>query len=175
MENRVNKGVSLHNLIASGFSGTFNARQYKLLSKKDKEKLKKLIDVWELNNIINKEFRALSDGQKRRGLLARALVFEPKLLVLDEPFCNLDIKSNFILSRNLNTLIDNSVNILYVTHSLESILDRTNRVIIIKNGKIMDSGKPDNLINSKILSDLFNISIKVIKQDNYWRSIQVNN
>ena len=102
--------------------------------------------------------------KKERALIARALVYEPSLLVLDEPFCNLDIKSNFILNKNLNELIDKSVNIIYVTHNLESILAKTNRVILIKEGKIINDGNPNELINSKILSDLFNISINVINK-----------
>tara|TARA_B100000945_G_scaffold320055_1_gene328929 strand:+ start:82 stop:894 length:813 start_codon:yes stop_codon:yes gene_type:complete len=175
MEKRVNNGVYLYDLIASGFSGTFNSRYSKLNSKLEKKKIDKLINEWDLDNIINNQFQTLSDGQKRRGLLARALVYEPNLLVLDEPFCNLDIKSNFILNKNLNHLIDKSINIIYVTHDLESILDRTNRVILIKEGKIINDGDPNEIINSKILSDLFQISINVIKQDDYWRGIPKNN
>ena len=60
-------------------------------------------------------------------------------------------------------------------HDLESILPKTNRVILIKNGKILNDGSPNELVNSKILSDLFNISIKVIKQNGYWRMIPLNN
>ena len=170
MEQRVNKGVNLYDLIASGFSSSFNSRCSNLISKIQKEKIDKLINEWELNNIVNMSFVDLSEGQKRRGLLARALVYEPNILVLDEPFCNLDIKSNFILNKNLNNLIDKSVNIIYVTHNLESILSSTNRIILIKEGKIINDGKPDEIINSKIISDLFQISVKVIKHDNYWKS-----
>ena len=94
--------------------------------------------------------------------------------MLDEPFCNLDIKSNFILNKNLNKLINQSVNILYVTHNLESILPKTSRVILIKEGKILNDGSPHKLINTKILSDLFNIPIKVIEQEKYWRMIPLN-
>jgi len=75
------------------------------------------------------------------------------------------------LNKNLNNLINNTVNVLYVTHSLESILPKTNRVILIKEGSIINDGTPDEIINSKILSDLFQISISVIKQGNYWRGI----
>ena len=171
MEQRVNKGVNLYDVIISGFSGTFNSRYSDLLSDIEKNKIENLINEWELNNIIYSEFNSLSDGQKRRGLIARALVYEPKILVLDEPFCNLDIKSNFILIKNLNRLINQSVNILYVTHSLESILPKTNRVLLIKEGKIVKDGTPDELINSKILSELYNISINVIRQDGYWRML----
>ena len=175
MEARVNNGVNLYDLIASGFSGTFNSRYSKLISKAGNEKISKLIKEWELDNIIHMKFHSLSDGQKRRSLLARALVYEPKLLVLDEPFSNLDMKSNFILNKNLNNLIDNSTNILYVTHDLESILTKTNRVLLIKEGKIINDGNPDEIINSKIISDLFQMSVKVIKQDNYWRSFPAEN
>ena len=121
------------------------------------------------------KFHSLSDGQKRRSLIARALVYEPKLLVLDEPFSNLDMKSNFILNKNINNLIDKSTNILYVTHNLESILTKTNRVILIKEGKVINDGEPDEIINSNIISDLFQMSVKVIKQDNYWRSFPAEN
>ena len=174
MEQRVKNGVKLYDLIISGFSGTFNSRYSKLISDKDKTKIDKLIDEWELNNIINKEFKTLSDGQKRRGLLARALVYEPKILVLDEPFCNLDIKSNFILNKNLNKLIDKAVTIVYVTHNLESILPKTNRVILIKEGQIIKDGNPNELIDSKTISDLFQISVNVTKHDGHWRGIPKN-
>ena len=175
MEERVKNGVSLYDLISSGFAGTFNSRYSNLMTKTDRKKIENLIIDWELENIVNKEFQSLSDGQKRRGLLARALVYEPSLLVLDEPFCNLDIKSNFILNKNLNKLIDKSVNVLYVTHNLESILERTNRVILIKEGKIINDGDPNTILSSKIISDLFQMSINVIKQDNLWRGIPKNN
>ena len=175
MEKRVNNDVNLYDLIASGFSGTFNSRYSNLISKSESETIENLINEWELEKIIHKKFQSLSDGQKRRALLARAMVYEPDLLVLDEPFSNLDIKSNFILNKNLNKLIDKSINIVYVTHNIESILPRTNRVILIKEGKIINDGEPNSIIKSKILSDLFQISLNVIKQDDYWRAIPINN
>ena len=175
MEQRINSGVSLYDVIISGFSGTFNSKYSKLISEKEKIKIENLINEWELNNIINSEFNSLSDGQKRRGLLARALVYEPSILVLDEPFCNLDIKSNVILNKTLMKLIDKSLNIIYVTHNLESILPKTNRVLLMKDGKLINDGKPSEIINSKILSDLFNITVKVVKNGNYWRIIPTNN
>ena len=171
MEERVSNGVDLYGLIISGFSGTFSSKYYRFLSNKQKIKINNLIQEWQLDKIINEKFNSLSDGQKRRGLLARAMIHEPKLLVLDEPFCNLDIKSHFILNKNLNTLMNKSINIIYVTHNLESILAKTNRVILIKDGQIINDGEPDKIINSNIISDLFQIPITVIRQEDYWRGI----
>tara|TARA_Y100001968_G_scaffold281336_1_gene278535 strand:- start:1121 stop:1933 length:813 start_codon:yes stop_codon:yes gene_type:complete len=174
MEQRVNNGVNLYDVITSGFSGTFNSRYSNLLNESETSKIDSLINEWGLSNIIHKEFKTLSDGQKRRSLLARALVYEPNILILDEPFTNLDIRSNFILTKNLNKLISKSVNILYVTHNLESILPKTNRVLLIKKGKIVSDGSPYELINSQTLSDLFNISVKVIEHLGYWRMVPLN-
>ena len=175
MEKRVNDGVSLYDVISSGFSGLFNSRYSHLLSDEERFKINNLINEWGLSNIIFNEFQSLSDGQKRRALIARALVYEPKILVLDEPFTNLDIKSNLILNQNLNKLINQSVNIVYVTHTLESILPKTNRVILIKKGKIIKEGDPNDIINSKIISDLFEISLNIVKQNGYWRGIPLGN
>ena len=171
MEERVNQGISLYDVIISGFSGTFNSRHSKFLSETEKLKVENLVNEWGLKNIIRREFITLSDGQKRRGLLARALVYEPSILVLDEPFSNLDIKSITILNNNLNRKINQSFNIIYVTHNIESILPKTNRVILLKDGKILKDGSPKELINSKILSDLFSVSIEVIEQGGYWRMV----
>ncbi len=171
MEQRIINGLNLYDVIASGFSGTFNSKFSKLISESEKEKINNLINDWELENIVNNHFNTLSEGQKRRALLARALVYEPNFLVLDEPFSNLDIKSNFILNKNINRLIDKSINIIYVTHNLESILPRTNRVLLIKDGKIIKDGKPNEVIKSEILSDLFQISINIIKQNDHWIGI----
>ncbi len=171
MEQRIINGLNLYDVIASGFSGTFNSKFSKLISESEKEKINNLINDWELQNIVNNNFTTLSEGQKRRALLARALVYEPNFLVLDEPFSNLDIKSNYILNKNINRLIDKSINIIYVTHNLESILPRTNRVLLIKDGKIIKDGKPNEVIKSEILSDLFQISINIIKQNDHWIGI----
>ena len=175
MEQRVNNGVKLYDVISSGFSGIFNSRYTNLLSEREKIKINNLINEWDLSNIIDNDFQSLSDGQKRRALLARALVYEPSLLVLDEPFCNLDLKSNYILNKNINKLINQSINIIYITHNLDSILPETNRVILMKKGKIINDGNPNELINTKILSDLFNISIKVTEQEGYWRMLPLSN
>ncbi len=173
MELRVNNGVRTYDLITSGFSGTFNARYSKSISHEDNSKVKHLIDEWQLKNIINKEFSSLSDGQKRRALIARAIVYEPNILILDEPFTNLDLKSQFILNNNLNNLINKSVNIIYVTHNLESILPSTNKVVLIKEGRIIKQGDPIEVLNTRVISDLFELPINIIKENNYWRGIPI--
>ena len=68
------------------------------------------------------------------------------------------------MNQNLNKLIKQSVNIIYVTHSIESILSKTNRVLLIKEGKIKEDVIPYYLINTKTLSDLINITMKEVSK-----------
>ncbi len=171
MEERVNKNVKTFDLIASGFTGLYNSRESHLLTSTELNRVEGLIMELGLSTFINRKFYTLSDGQKRISLLARALVYRPRLIVLDEPFSNLDIKSNYFLVKILNKLMVESTNIIYVTHSLDSILPRTNRVLLFKNGKIIDDGNPDDIITSEVISDLYDTSIYVLKHKNYWRTI----
>ena len=173
MEERVNKGVKTYDVILSGFAGLYNSRKSNLLTTTEKDSIEDLIIEIGLSTIINQEFNSLSDGEKRISLLARALVYKPRLIVLDEPFSNLDIKSNYLLMRILNKLMSQSTNLIYVTHSLDSILPRINRVILFKEGKIINDGTPNNIINSKVISDLYDTSINVINHKNYWRTIPI--
>ena len=173
MEERVKKHVTSHDLISSGFSGTFDSRYSTSLSENQNKKIDYLINELDLNSVSSKYFHSLSDGLKRRVMLARAMVFNPQILILDEPFCNLDIKSNIILNRTLIKLMNNEVNIVYATHSLESILPGTSRVILIKEGKIINDGNAEKIIRSKVLSNLYDIEIKVIKENSYCRSIPI--
>ncbi len=171
MEERVNKGVTAYELITSGFTGIYNSRNSNLLTENEFNIIKNVIIKLNISSFINQDFYSLSAGQKRLSLLGRALVYKPKLLVLDEPFSNLDIKSNYCLFKILKELMTKAINIVYVTHDLDSIIPGTNRVILIKNGEIINDGNPNDIINSQVISNLFDTSIKVIKYKNYWRSI----
>ena len=134
-----------------------------------------VLDIVGMIDRANLPIRTYSKGMRQRIKLGQALIHDPDLLVLDEPFCNLDLKSNYILNKNIKKLINQSINIIYITHNLDSILPETNRVILMKKGKIINDGNPNELINTKILSDLFNISINVIEQEGYWRILPLNN
>ena len=68
-----------------------------------------------------------------------------------------------------------SINLIYVTHSLDSILPNTNRVILFKNGSIINDGTKDNIINSAIISDLYDTPINVIKHKKYWGAFPLSN
>ena len=113
-------------------------------------------------------FAALSTGEQRRVLLARALVHEPHTLILDEPASGLDLKSRFDLMRRLRRLAASGTSLVVVTHHLHEILPETQRIVLLKDGKIAADGPPSEVLNDKTLSDAYDTPIRVIESDRWY-------
>ncbi|MFX1426199.1 MAG: energy-coupling factor ABC transporter ATP-binding protein [Promethearchaeota archaeon] len=135
---------------------SFGARNLKL----DEDEVKKRVN-WALEAVDLEHFRDyspfnLSWGQKKRAALAGVLVMKPKLLILDEPFANLDFTSIY----NHLTIIeklrkDNNITILFTTHNLFFVEKWADKMLVLNEGKIIFEGEPieglNNLAIRKIL------------------------
>jgi iron complex transport system ATP-binding protein len=109
----------------------------------------------------------MSAGEKRRILIARALVHRPKQLLLDEPSNALDLAAQRGLRQTLRSLVAEGTGLILVTHHLSDILPEMERVILMRNGKIEADGPRQELLTSAVLSNLFNTQIR-IGQDQEW-------
>lgn len=121
---------------------------YSLTKKESDKKLKRITELLELEPILNRQVKKLSGGQKRRVDIARAMVHEPKLLILDEPTTGLDPKTRL----NVWTLIDEirektGMTVFLTTHYLEEA-DQATYVVIMDRGKIIAQGTPNDLKNA---------------------------
>lgn len=115
----------------------------------------------------NQTYETLSQGEKQRVLIARALMADPSLLVLDEPANGLD----FIAREHLLESIDkiaknpNGPTIIYVTHHVEEILPVFTKTLLLKAGQVFSSGNTDEMISSEMLSRFFDLPVDV-----YWKN-----
>lgn len=111
---------------------------YHGIPKKEREELvDKMLEIFELNTHANKPFRQLSGGLKRRVLLARAMVHDPKLLILDEPTAGVDVELRHELWEYLRKINREGKTILFTSHYLEEVELLCNRIAIIHDGKII--------------------------------------
>ena len=133
-----------------------------------------MIKILGLSSISEKRFGELSQGQKRQVIIARALVIQPEVLIMDEPTCNLDLKSKIILIKFLETLTKTSTTIVQVTHDLESILKSTTRVIMMKNCNVIYDNSPSKILTSEIVSYLYDVQIEIQNNNGYYRAFPVN-
>jgi len=105
--------------------------------KKRKEVIDNLVDLFELGPHVGKTFIQLSGGLKRRVMLARAMVHDPKLLILDEPTAGVDVELRHELWNYLKRINNEGKTILFTSHYLEEVEHLCNRIAIIHNGKII--------------------------------------
>ena len=121
-----------------------------------------------ITKLSQRYFSHLSEGEKQIVLIARALIKNPEILILDEPIANLDLKSKFYVIDQINELTRLNTKIICVTHDISMITEIYNRVIMMKDRIIIADGTQSETINGKILSILFDINIEVAKHKGYW-------
>ena len=123
----------------------------------------------DISKLSEKYFSYLSDGEKKISLIARALIKNPDILILDEPIANLDYKSKFFVIDKINELSKLNTRIFCVTHDISMITRIYDRVIMLKDGKIIADGHQNKVINSENLNKLYGIDIEVAKNNGLWK------
>ncbi len=124
-----------------------HARLFGLEKNFYKNKIREILNYMELSDYEEKNIRKLSGGMKRRLLIARALIHEPKFLFLDEPTVALDPQVRIKIWRLIEDLQKKSVTIILTTHYIEEAEKLCNRVAILNLGKLIALDSPKNLCN----------------------------
>ncbi|MGB1586699.1 MAG: ABC transporter ATP-binding protein [Thermoplasmatota archaeon] len=123
----------------------FHAGYFGTPYNKGLEKARELLRFLDLYDHRHKRISTLSGGMKRRMLLARALMHEPKLLILDEPTAGVDVELRRSLWEHVRHLNDEGMTVLLTTHYLEEAEALCNDVAVIDQGRIIERGHPDEL------------------------------
>jgi iron complex transport system ATP-binding protein len=117
----------------------------------------------------------MSAGEKRRVMIARALVHRPEMLLLDEPSNALDLAAQRELREILRAVAVGSENrrgtgIVMVTHHLADILPEIDRVVMMKGGRIFADGPKMELLQAEKLEELFGVELELTERHGYWHS-----
>lgn len=125
---------------------------YGFSKKEEKEKINNIVNLLQLNDILDKPINKLSGGQKRRVDIARSMIHNPKLLILDEPTTGLDPKTRLMVWNLINEIRNKTgMNVFLTTHYMEEAEEST-YIVIMNKGKIISEGTPLELKN-KYTSD----------------------
>lgn len=126
------------------------ARYFAIPRQEAERRADELLGFFALQNRAKDKIMVLSGGLKRRLMLARALVNQPELLILDEPTTGLDPQSRQLLWEKLAALKKNGLTILLTTHYMEEAERLCDRLVIIDHGKILVEGKPAALVQERV-------------------------
>ncbi len=111
-----------------------------------RERIDEGLALMQLDEKADEPIKALSGGMKRRLVIARALVNEPRLLILDEPTTGLDPQARHLVWRKLRLLRERGTTIVLTTHYMDEAEQLCDRLIIMDNGKALTEGRPRDLI-----------------------------
>lgn len=139
-------GIQFLNFVADVFHIDASARE---------ERIRKYADMFEITSSLGDLISAYSHGMKQKVAIISALIHEPKLLVLDEPFVGLDPKAAFILKQIMHEICKKGSAIFFSTHVLDVAEKLCNKIAIIRNGRIIESGKMEELVGNQSLEELF--------------------
>ncbi len=140
----------------------FFARVY---GRDNEELIQKTVGIFHLEEVLNQKARTLSGGYKRRLSIAIALISQPKILFLDEPTLGLDVFARRELW-NIIKKLKNEVTIILTSHYLEEIEHLCDRVAILSKGKLLITGKIDEIMQSANVKTFEEAFIKIVEKEN---------
>jgi iron complex transport system ATP-binding protein len=154
--------VRAFDVVLSGFFGSVGLGRSQQPNSQQKQRVADLMDLMELTDLQSEPFGGLSEGQRRRLLLARALVHNPEVLVLDEPTNGLDLQARYQLLDHLRQLSKRGTTLLLVSHRIEEIVPEIHRAVFLKNGTVVADGPCHELLADHPLSALFGTPLHVV-------------
>lgn len=161
---------TVENIILSGRFSSFGI--YQKIDENDEKKALDIMKGLRLEYLKGKTYQVLSQGEKRRVLIGRAMMAEPELLILDEPCTGLDVLSREDVLNITKDIHAMNCHMLYVTHHIEEITDVISHVLLVKDGTIVAAGPKQDVLTSSLLSDTYKIPVKIHWENNRpWMSI----
>lgn len=157
-------------VVLSGLFGSVGIGPSQPATHRQRQQVQALMETLGLADLAERPFGRLSDGQKRRLLLARALVHRPDVLVLDEPTNGLDPAARQQLLGLLRILAARGTTLLLVTHQIDAIIPEIERAVLLQRGTVMADGSTDHWLQSAPLSALFGTPLQLVEADG-WRQL----
>lgn len=133
----------------------------------DHERAAYLLDSLGMSDMAGHKFNTLSDGEKQKTLLARALMPEPELLVLDEPCAGLDLRAREGLLDAVQEMCttEGGPTLIYITHHIEEIIPAITHALTLRNGRVIASGKREDVLTDAVISETFEVPIELHERE----------
>ncbi len=168
----VDANLSTTQAVATGFFGTVGL--YDRVSDAQLQRARELLAMVGLSHRMDHRFKLLSTGEQRRGLIARALVHVPELLILDEPTAGLDLAGREQVLATIERVLDppEAPAVLMITHHVEELSPQTHKVMLMNGGRIVATGTPAEIITPERLSNAFGCKVFVERvHGRYWLQV----
>jgi iron complex transport system ATP-binding protein len=157
-------------VVLSGFFSSIGIWPNHHVTAAMEKKADEVLSLLEVTHLADRNVDEMSSGEARRILIGRALVHDPKALVLDEPTASLDLHAMHELRQILGKLAKSGTSIIVVTHHLPDIIPEIGRVVLIKSGRILRDGAKRDVLTSESLSEMFETPVELLERDGVYNT-----
>ncbi len=157
--------VPVQDVVLSGFFSSLGLGPHHEVTGEMRRAAHDALAVLDAAHLTNREMTRLSSGEARRVLIARALVHAPQTLVFDEPSTSLDLAAHRELRATLQNLARAGIGVVLVTHDLSDVIPEIERVVFLREGRIVADGPRGELLNPRKLEGLFGVPVEVAARD----------
>ena len=151
-------------VVLSGFFSSIGIWPNHEVTPAMEKKADEVLGLLEVAHLADRNVDEMSSGEARRILIGRALVHDPKALVLDEPTVSLDLHATHELRVILRKLARAGTSIIVVTHHLPDLIPEIGRVVLIKRGRVLRDGAKSEALTSESLSELFETPVELVER-----------
>lgn len=162
------RDVSGMDLVLSGFFSSIGIWPHHEITEEMRRRAGQALQQLEVPHLASRYTDEMSSGEARRVLLARALVHEPRALILDEPSTALDLFAQHELRETLRKLAQSGIGIVMVTHHLSDLIPEIERVILMQRGRVLADGAKWEILTAKRLSSLFGLPVDLAERGGYY-------
>ena len=163
----LSKVVTGREMVISGFFSGWGIWPNHFVTPEMMNKADEVLAKLDASHLAERDFEDLSSGETRRLLIARALVHDPRALILDEPSTSLDLFAQHELRESMRRLAQAGTGIVIITHHLSDLIPEIERVVMMKSGRIVSDGPRNELLRREQLQELFGVPLDVSERDGY--------
>jgi iron complex transport system ATP-binding protein len=157
-------------IVLSGFFGSVGVWPYHHVTSEMERKAEAVMELLEIEHLKSRPTAELSSGEARRVVIGRALVHDPKALVLDEPTNSLDLHATRELRETMRRIAQDGTGLILVTHHLPDITPEIDRVILLRGGRVAGDGPTGEMLTGKRLTELFGSRVEVGRHEGYFHA-----
>ncbi len=154
--------------VLSGWFASYGIFRHQTVTEAMRAQAVQTLALLEATHLAEAFIETMSTGEIRRILIARALVTEPRALILDEPTTGLDLLARSRFLKTLQNIARFGKTIILVTHRVEEIFPEIDRVILLQHGRILLDGRKRQVLTGHNLSAMFGATIKVQESNGYY-------
>lgn len=167
LQYRFHRDLSGREVILSGFFSSVGLYNRKITADMER-KADWILEFLEIEDLQDRAMAEMSSGEARRFLIGRALVHDPKTLILDEPTTSLDLHALHTFRAVLRKIAQSGTGIIMVTHNLYDIIPEISRVILMMEGKFWKDGPKAEILTDGYISSLFQAPVHIKEEGGYY-------